>query len=107
MAPQAAPEGDMGILRDLLEGQGVTGALDHSKIEGANSREARSADAQAARVATRAAEELRRSRVARQVAFPMLPGSLLTDPDSASCAPDAGAMRCSTHHCVRQRCACI
>ena len=64
---QTPPEGDMGILRDLLEGQGVTGALDHSKIEGANSREARSADAQAARVAQRAAEELRRSRVARQV----------------------------------------
>ena len=28
-------QGDLGILRGLLDGQGVTGALDHSKIEGA------------------------------------------------------------------------
>ena len=33
-APAAAEAGDLGILRGLLEGQGVTGALDHSKIEG-------------------------------------------------------------------------
>ena len=56
----------MDILRDLLGGQGIIGALDHAKIEGANSREARSADAQAARVAQRAADALRRSRIARQ-----------------------------------------
>ena len=34
-APAAAEAGDLGILKGLLEGQGVTGALDHSKIEGA------------------------------------------------------------------------
>ena len=33
-APAAAEAGDLGILKGLLEGQGVTGALDHSKIEG-------------------------------------------------------------------------
>ena len=68
-AEQAAAQGDVGILRDLLEGQGVTGALDHAKIEGANSREARSMDAEAARVAQRAADTLRRSRIARQVSI--------------------------------------
>ena len=32
--PAASEAGDLGILKGLLEGQGVTGALDHSKIEG-------------------------------------------------------------------------
>ena len=43
------------------------GALDHAKIEGANDPEARTADVEAAKVARRAADALRQSRVARQV----------------------------------------
>ena len=42
-------------------------ALDHAKIEGANEPGARAVEAEAARVARRAAEALRRSRLAVQV----------------------------------------
>ena len=45
------------MLRELFDGTGgVTSALDHAKIEGANNPEALSVDAQAARIARRAAE---------------------------------------------------
>ncbi|KAK9811155.1 hypothetical protein WJX73_007203 [Symbiochloris irregularis] len=65
--PSGEPtDGDAGILRDLFEGTGIMGALDHSKIEGANDPGARSADLEAARVAKRAADALRKSRAARQ-----------------------------------------
>lgn len=63
----AAEDGDAGILRDLFEGTGIMGALDHAKIEGANDPEARTADAEAARIAKKAADALRQSRAARQV----------------------------------------
>ena len=67
-AANAAPEdGDASILKDLFEGTGIMGALDHAKIEGANDPEARTADAEAARIAKRAADALRQSRAARQV----------------------------------------
>ena len=55
------------MLKNLLDGTGVMSALDHSKIEGANDPESLSVDAQAARVAKRAADALRRSRAQVQV----------------------------------------
>ena len=55
------------MLRDLFEGTGVMSAMDHSKIEGANDPEALSVDAQAAKVAKRAADAIRRSRAQVQV----------------------------------------
>ena len=58
---------DAKILRDLFEGTGVMSALDHSKIEGANNPEALNIDAQAARIARKAAEALKRSRQVCQV----------------------------------------
>jgi DNA excision repair protein ERCC-6 len=60
-----AAEGN--LLRDLFEGTSVMSALDHAKIEGANEPSARAVEAEAARVARRAAEALRRSRLAVQV----------------------------------------
>ncbi|EIE27594.1 hypothetical protein COCSUDRAFT_34894 [Coccomyxa subellipsoidea C-169] len=66
-AEAAGPAGevdDAKILRDLFEGTGVMSALDHSKIEGANNPEALNIDAQAARIARRAAAALRQSRAA-------------------------------------------
>ncbi|KAK9837571.1 hypothetical protein WJX74_000576 [Apatococcus lobatus] len=57
---------DAKILRDLFEGTGVMSALDHTKIEGANDPQAVAAEAEAAQVARRAAEALRRSRQACQ-----------------------------------------
>ncbi|BDA48603.1 probable DNA excision repair protein ERCC-6 [Coccomyxa sp. Obi] len=59
---------DAKILRDLFEGTGVMSALDHSKIEGANNPEALNIDAQAARIARRAAAALRQSRAALMTA---------------------------------------
>lgn len=47
-------------------------ALDHSKIEGANNPEALNIDAQAAKVARKAAEALRQSRAACQVCSHLL-----------------------------------
>lgn len=55
------------MLRNLLEGTGIMGALDHTKIERANDPESLSIDAQAAKVAKRAADALRRSRAEVQV----------------------------------------
>ena len=57
-----AGQNDTQMLRDLFEGTGVMGAMDHSKIESANDPEALSVDARAAKVAKRAADALRRSR---------------------------------------------
>ena len=57
------------MLRDLFEGTGVMTALDHTKIEGANDPESLSVDAQAAKVAKRAADALRRSQAHVQVTF--------------------------------------
>ncbi len=59
--------GEGNLLRDLFEGTSVMSALDHAKIEGANEPGARAVEAEAARVARRAAEALRRSRLAVQV----------------------------------------
>lgn len=65
---------DAKILRDLFEGTGVMSALDHTKIEGANDPQLVAAEAEAAQVARRAAEALRRSRQACQVRLlPALP----------------------------------
>ena len=61
---------DAKILRDLFEGTGVMSALDHTKIEGANDPQMVAAEAEAAQVARRAAEALRRSRQACQVQPP-------------------------------------
>ena len=58
---------DARILRDLFDGMGVMSALDHSKIEGANNPETLNIDAQAARIARKAAEALKRSRQVCQV----------------------------------------
>ena len=58
---------DTQMLRDLFEGTGVMGALDHAKIEGANDPESLSVDAQAAKVAKRAADALRKSQAQVQV----------------------------------------
>ena len=55
------------MLRDLFDGTGVMSALDHTKIEGANDPESLSVDAQAAKVAKRAADALRRSQAQVQV----------------------------------------
>lgn len=55
------------MLKNLLEGTGVMSALDHTKIEGANDPESLSVEAQAAKVAKRAAEALRQSRAQVQV----------------------------------------
>ncbi len=60
---------DAKILRDLFEGTGVMSALDHTKIEGANDPQMVAAEAEAAQVAKRAAEALRRSRQACQVSL--------------------------------------
>ena len=68
---ESAPQdGDARILKDLFAGTGIMGALDHAKIEGANDPEARTADMEAAKIAKRAADALRQSRVARQVTLP-------------------------------------
>ena len=64
---------DAKILRDLFEGTGVMSALDHSKIEGANNPEALNIDAQAARIARRAAAALRQSRAACVVPIYLCP----------------------------------
>ena len=58
---------DTDMLRNLLEGTGIMSALDHTKIERANDPESLSIDAQAAKVAKRAADALRRSRAQVQV----------------------------------------
>ena len=58
---------DAKILRDLFEGTRVMSALDHTKIEGANDPQMVAAEAEADQVARRAAEALRRSRLACQV----------------------------------------
>ncbi len=55
------------MLRDLFEGTGVMGALDHAKIESANDPESLSVEAQAAKTAKRAADALRRSQAQVQV----------------------------------------
>ncbi|EFJ53228.1 hypothetical protein VOLCADRAFT_120230 [Volvox carteri f. nagariensis] len=53
------------VLRELLDGgAGIRGLVDHSKIEGANDPEVIAVHAEAQRVAQRAAEALRRSRLA-------------------------------------------
>lgn len=60
--------GEVNILRDLLDGTGVHAALDHSKIEGAHDPERRTAQKEAAKIAQRAAEALRQSRLQVQQA---------------------------------------
>ncbi|GIL85733.1 hypothetical protein Vretifemale_14117, partial [Volvox reticuliferus] len=53
------------VLRELFDGgAGIRGLVDHSKIEGANDPELIAVHAEAQRVAQRAAEALRRSRLA-------------------------------------------
>ena len=51
------------ILKDLLDGTGVHAALDHDKIEGAHDPSHRIAQKEAAKVAKRAADALRQSRL--------------------------------------------
>jgi len=58
--------GDADILKQLFEGTGVRGILDHEKIEKANDADRRIAEREANRVAQRAAEMLRQSRLACQ-----------------------------------------
>ncbi len=60
--------GDSKILRELFEESGVRGAIDHSKVEGAHDPNLRAADHEAARIARRAAEALRQSRLQCQQA---------------------------------------
>lgn len=60
--------GDAKILRELFEESGVRGAIDHTKVEGANDPNLRAAEHEAARIARRAAEALRQSRLQCQAA---------------------------------------
>lgn len=55
--------GDASILRDLFDGTGVHAALDHSKIEGAHDPDHRTAQREASKIAQRAAQALRQSRL--------------------------------------------
>lgn len=71
--PGGGQEDETRILRDLFEGTGIMGAMDHARIEGANDPETRNIEAQASAVARRAAEALRQSRASRQSARPSLP----------------------------------
>lgn len=66
---------DSNLLRDLFEGTVVMSALDHAKIEGANEPGARAIEAEAARVAKRATEALRKSRISVQVRARAVAGS--------------------------------
>ncbi|KAL4452053.1 hypothetical protein ABPG75_007715 [Micractinium tetrahymenae] len=61
-------KGDAKILRELFEESGVRGAIDHAKVEGANDPNLRAAEHEAARIARRAAEALRQSRLQCQQA---------------------------------------
>ena len=70
VTPSGHAGDDAKILRDLFDGTGVMSALDHTKIEGANDPQQAAAEAEAAEVAKRAAEALRRSRRACQVCPP-------------------------------------
>ncbi|PRW57121.1 CHROMATIN REMODELING 8 [Chlorella sorokiniana] len=67
-AANGSGKGDAKILRELFEGSGVRGAIDHTKVEGANDPQRRAAEQEAARIAKRAAEALRQSRLACQQA---------------------------------------
>lgn len=61
-------KGDAKILRELFEGSGVRGAIDHAKVEGANDPNLRAEEHEAARIARRAAAALRQSRLQCQQA---------------------------------------
>ncbi|PSC71103.1 CHROMATIN REMODELING 8 [Micractinium conductrix] len=63
-AAASGGNGDAKILKELFEESGVRGAIDHAKVEGANDPQRRAADAEAARIARRAAEALKQSRLA-------------------------------------------
>jgi len=75
----------------------VRGLLDHARIEGANDPEALSSQAEAARIAQRAAEALRRSRAACQTAAVHIPtwtgrhGSAGAPPGAAAATAAAAA----------------
>ncbi len=60
--------GDAQILRDLFEGTGVHAALDHDKIESAHDPSHRVAEKEAAKIAKKAADALRQSRLQLQQA---------------------------------------
>lgn len=65
---------DAKVLRDLFEGVGgLKSLMDHTSIEGAHDPEARQADIAAAKLAERAAEKLRESRLACQGAAVHVP----------------------------------
>jgi DNA excision repair protein ERCC-6 len=61
-------DGDARILRDLFDGSGVHAALDHDKIEGAHDPQHRAAEREAGKIAARAADALRQSRLQVQSA---------------------------------------
>ena len=58
----AGDDGDAHILKDLLDGAGVHSALDHDRIEGAHRSDNAVAEREAAKIAAKAAEALKRSR---------------------------------------------
>jgi len=68
-----AGDDDAKVLRDLFEGVGIKSLMDHTSIEGAHDPEAREAAAAAAKLAERAAEKVRQSRLACQAAAVHVP----------------------------------
>jgi DNA excision repair protein ERCC-6 len=58
--------GDAQILKDLFDGTGVHAAIDHDKIESAHDPSHRVAEKEAAKIAKRAADALRQSRLQLQ-----------------------------------------
>lgn len=61
-----ATGGDAQILKDLFDGTGVHAAIDHDKIESAHDPSHRVAEKEAAKIAKRAADALRQSRLQLQ-----------------------------------------
>eukprot|EP00878_Enallax_costatus_P006983 GHUV01007317.1.p1 GENE.GHUV01007317.1~~GHUV01007317.1.p1 ORF type:complete len:897 (+),score=297.88 GHUV01007317.1:405-2693(+) len=64
---------DARVLRDLFEGTGIRSLMDHTRIESAHDTEAIKADEYATKVAARAAEVLRQSRLACSTAAVNVP----------------------------------
>lgn len=66
--PESGEGDETRVLRDLFEGTGIVSLMDHSRIETSNDPETLAVDQQAARMAAKAAEALKRSRAACRTA---------------------------------------
>jgi DNA excision repair protein ERCC-6 len=91
--PKASGE-ETGLLKSLFESTGVHSTMDHDKIVGANDPENVIVDYEANRVAKRAAEALRQSRVARAHADVAVP--TWTGRSGAAGAPEGVRRRFGT-----------